>query len=82
MWHCTYDVSIAPESPRGAHKQAYQLPLRVSAPLSSSAMASHQEKKQLDKRAKKGETVVPGGRSFEVEAQQHLAEGLSYFMAP
>ncbi|CAN7138004.1 unnamed protein product [Brassica rapa subsp. narinosa] len=39
-------------------------------------MASHQEKKQLDKRAKKGETVVPegsGGRSFE--AQQHLAEG-------
>ena len=45
-------------------------------------MASHQEKKQLDKRAKKGETVVPegsGGRSFE--AQQHLAEGLSYFMA-
>lgn len=45
-------------------------------------MASHQEKKQLDKRAKKGETVVPGGsggRSFE--AQQHLAEGFSYFMA-
>ncbi|XP_010517432.1 PREDICTED: em-like protein GEA6 [Camelina sativa] len=41
-------------------------------------MASHQEKKQLDERAKKGETVVPGGtggKSFE--AQQHLAEGRS-----
>ncbi|CAH8384815.1 unnamed protein product [Eruca vesicaria subsp. sativa] len=39
-------------------------------------MASQQEKKQLDERAKKGETVVPGGtggKSFE--AQQHLAEG-------
>lgn len=42
-------------------------------------MASQQEKKQLDERAKKGETVVPGGtggKSFE--AQQHLAEGLSF----
>ncbi|KAF3583097.1 hypothetical protein DY000_02028860 [Brassica cretica] len=42
-------------------------------------MASQQEKKQLDERAKKGETVVPGGtggKSFE--AQQHLAEGLIY----
>ncbi|XP_018459965.1 late seed maturation protein P8B6 [Raphanus sativus] len=41
-------------------------------------MASQQEKKQLDERAKKGETVVPGGtggKSFE--AQQHLAEGRS-----
>nr|ABB52062.1 late embryogenesis-abundant protein 1a [Brassica napus] len=39
-------------------------------------MASQQEKKQLDERAKKGETVVQGGtggKSFE--AQQHLAEG-------
>lgn len=48
-------------------------------------MASQQEKKQLDERAKKGETVVQGGtggKSFE--AQQHLAEGLylliSHFM--
>lgn len=43
-------------------------------------MASQQEKKQLDERAKKGETVVPGGtggKSFE--AQQHLAEGISIF---
>jgi len=42
-------------------------------------MASQQEKKQLDERAKKGETVVPGGtggKSFE--AQQHLAEGHSF----
>ncbi len=41
-------------------------------------MASQQEKKQLDERAKKGESVVPcgtGGKSFE--AQQHLAEGRS-----
>lgn len=41
-------------------------------------MSSQQEKKQLDERAKKGETVVQGGtggKSFE--AQQHLAEGLS-----
>ncbi|ESQ52723.1 hypothetical protein EUTSA_v10017713mg [Eutrema salsugineum] len=41
-------------------------------------MASQQEKKRLDERAKKGETVVPGGtggKSFE--AQQHLAEGRS-----
>ncbi|VVB02849.1 unnamed protein product [Arabis nemorensis] len=41
-------------------------------------MASQQEKKQLDERAKKGETVVPGGTGGKsLEAQQHLAEGRS-----
>lgn len=46
-------------------------------------MASQQEKKQLDERAKKGETVVPGGTGGKsLEAQQHLAEGayLSLFL--
>ncbi|EOA12179.1 hypothetical protein CARUB_v10016533mg [Capsella rubella] len=41
-------------------------------------MASQQEKKQLDDRAKKTETVVPGGTGGKsLEAQQHLAEGRS-----
>ncbi|CAN8317493.1 unnamed protein product [Cochlearia groenlandica] len=41
-------------------------------------MASQQEKKQLDERARKGETVVPGGTGGNtLEAQQNLAEGRS-----
>ncbi|CAH8313120.1 unnamed protein product [Eruca vesicaria subsp. sativa] len=41
-------------------------------------MASKQEKKQLDERAKQGETVVQGGTGGKsLEAQQHLAEGRS-----
>lgn len=40
-------------------------------------MASHQqERKELDERAKQGETVVPGGTGGKsLEAQEHLAEG-------
>ncbi|KAJ0729807.1 10 kDa late embryogenesis abundant protein [Helianthus annuus] len=37
-----------------------------------------QEKKDLDQRAAKGETVVPGGtRGKSLEAQERLAEGRS-----
>ncbi|WOL16295.1 hypothetical protein Cni_G25082 [Canna indica] len=40
-------------------------------------MSSEQERRQLDERAKKGETVVPGGTGGKsLEAQEHLAEGL------
>ncbi|KAL0452711.1 UNVERIFIED_CONTAM: Em-like protein GEA6 [Sesamum latifolium] len=38
-------------------------------------MASQQERKELDARAKQGETVVPGGTGGKsLEAQEHLAE--------
>ncbi|KAL2901555.1 Protein SLE2 [Bienertia sinuspersici] len=42
-------------------------------------MASRQQnKKDLEEKAKHGETVVPGGTGGKsVEAQQHLAEGRS-----
>ncbi|KAK4403405.1 Em-like protein GEA6 [Sesamum angolense] len=41
-------------------------------------MASQQERKELDARAKQGETVVPGGTGGKsLEAQEHLAEGRS-----
>ncbi|KAM3382566.1 em protein H5-like [Capsicum galapagoense] len=42
-------------------------------------MASQQEKRsELDRTAKKGETVVPGGTGGKrAEAQEHLAEGRS-----
>ncbi|KAL3692861.1 hypothetical protein R1sor_006512 [Riccia sorocarpa] len=41
-------------------------------------MASKQERKELDERAKEGEEVVPGGRGGKsLEAQKHLAEGRS-----
>ncbi|CAO2837940.1 unnamed protein product [Amaranthus hypochondriacus] len=42
-------------------------------------MATRQQnKKELDERAKQGETVVPGGTGGKsLEAQQHLAEGRS-----
>ncbi|XP_074274267.1 em-like protein GEA6 [Silene latifolia] len=41
-------------------------------------MSSEQEKKQLDERARQGETVVPGGTGgHSLEAQQHLAQGRS-----
>ncbi|MCD7457740.1 Em protein H5 [Datura stramonium] len=42
-------------------------------------MASQQEKRsELDRRAKEGETVVPGGTGGKsLEAQEHLAEGRS-----
>lgn len=40
-------------------------------------MASQQEKKELDARARQGETVVPGGTGGKsLEAQEHLAEGI------
>lgn len=41
-------------------------------------MASQQEKRsELDRRAKEGETVVPGGTGGKsLEAQEHLAEGI------
>ena len=42
-------------------------------------MTSQQEKRsELDRRAKEGETVVPGGTGGKsLEAQEHLAEGRS-----
>ncbi|XP_071707348.1 protein SLE2-like isoform X3 [Rutidosis leptorrhynchoides] len=42
-------------------------------------MASGQEKRsELDEKAKRGETVVPGGTGGKtLDAQQHLAEGRS-----
>ncbi|AQK85437.1 Late embryogenesis abundant protein EMB564 [Zea mays] len=42
-------------------------------------MASGQEsRKELDRKAREGETVVPGGTGGKsVEAQEHLAEGRS-----
>nr|AWJ68115.1 late embryogenesis abundant [Cleistogenes songorica] len=42
-------------------------------------MASRQEsRKELDRKAKEGETVVPGGTGGKsLEAQEHLAEGRS-----
>ncbi|XP_076945005.1 em-like protein GEA6 [Bidens hawaiensis] len=41
-------------------------------------MASEQQRKELDDRARRGETVVPGGTGGKsYEAQQHLAEGRS-----
>ncbi|GLT78930.1 hypothetical protein SLA2020_504480 [Shorea laevis] len=39
-------------------------------------MSSEQERRQLDERARQGETVVPGGTGGKsLEAQEHLAEG-------
>ncbi|XP_051122769.1 em-like protein GEA6 [Andrographis paniculata] len=41
-------------------------------------MAAQQERKEMDARAKQGETVVPGGTGGKsLEAQEHLAEGRS-----
>ncbi|KVI04841.1 em-like protein GEA6 [Cynara cardunculus var. scolymus] len=41
-------------------------------------MSSEQQRKELDDRARRGETVVPGGTGGKsLEAQQHLAEGRS-----
>lgn len=39
-------------------------------------MSAEQERRELDERAKRGETVVPGGTGGKsLEAQEHLAEG-------
>ncbi|KAI3427855.1 Protein-serine/threonine phosphatase [Psidium guajava] len=39
-------------------------------------MSSQQEREELDRRARQGETVVPGGTGGKsLEAQEHLAEG-------
>ncbi|KAL3692865.1 hypothetical protein R1sor_006516 [Riccia sorocarpa] len=44
--------------------------------VQSVKMASEQERKELDERAKQGKEVVPGGRGGKsVEAQERLAEG-------
>ncbi|CAI9090180.1 OLC1v1024903C1 [Oldenlandia corymbosa var. corymbosa] len=41
-------------------------------------MASEQDRSELDRRAREGETVVPGGTGGKsLEAQEHLAEGRS-----
>ncbi|KAK9124541.1 hypothetical protein Sjap_014143 [Stephania japonica] len=41
-------------------------------------MSSEQERAELDRRARQGETVVPGGTGGKsLEAQEHLAEGRS-----
>lgn len=46
-----------------------------------SDQVSEQEKKELDKRAAEGETVVPGGtRGKSLEAQERLAEGIYIFI--
>lgn len=43
-------------------------------------MASQQERAELDRRAREGETVVPGGTGGKsLEAQEHLAEGTCSF---
>lgn len=44
----------------------------------TTTMASGQEsRKELDRKAREGETVVPGGTGGKsVEAQEHLAEGI------
>lgn len=39
-------------------------------------MSSEQERRELDERARRGETVVPGGTGGKsLEAQERLAEG-------
>ncbi|KDP44737.1 hypothetical protein JCGZ_01237 [Jatropha curcas] len=41
-------------------------------------MSSNQSRQELDERARRGETVVPGGTGGKsLEAQEHLAEGRS-----
>ncbi|WOL08502.1 protein SLE1-like [Canna indica] len=41
-------------------------------------MSTEQERRELDDRARSGETVVPGGTGGKsLEAQEHLAEGRS-----
>ncbi|OAE34778.1 hypothetical protein AXG93_2528s1440 [Marchantia polymorpha subsp. ruderalis] len=46
--------------------------------LSVYTMATEQQRKELDARARAGEEVVPGGRGGKsLEAQEHLAEGRS-----
>ncbi|PNT71500.1 late embryogenesis abundant protein B19.3 [Brachypodium distachyon] len=41
-------------------------------------MASAQERSELDRKAREGETVVPGGTGGKtLEAQEHLAQGRS-----
>nr|AHF21582.1 late embryogenesis abundant protein [Tamarix hispida] len=41
-------------------------------------MSSQQERAELDRRAREGETVVPGGTGGKsLEAQEHLAQGRS-----
>ncbi|KAK9168098.1 hypothetical protein Syun_000238 [Stephania yunnanensis] len=41
-------------------------------------MSNEQERAELDRRARQGETVVPGGTGGKsLEAQEHLAEGRS-----
>ncbi|KAI4384538.1 hypothetical protein MLD38_002679 [Melastoma candidum] len=40
-------------------------------------MSSQQDREELDRRARQGETVVPGGTGGKsLEAQEHLAEGI------
>ncbi|KAM5556706.1 hypothetical protein ABKV19_024207 [Rosa sericea] len=42
------------------------------------SMTSQQERSDLDERARRGETVIPGGTGGKsLEAQEHLAEGRS-----
>ncbi|XP_072976385.1 em protein H5 [Typha angustifolia] len=41
-------------------------------------MASEQERAELDRKARQGQTVIPGGTGGKsLEAQEHLAEGRS-----
>lgn len=43
-------------------------------------MASEQERRELDEKARQGETVVKGGTGGKsLEAQEHLAEGIIYY---
>ena len=42
-------------------------------------MSSEQERRELDEKARRGETVVPGGTGGKsLDAQERLAEGLYY----
>lgn len=47
------------------------------------SMSSQQEREELDRRAREGETVVPGGTGGKsLEAQEHLAEGKTPLFFP
>ncbi|XWS74797.1 hypothetical protein CRYUN_Cryun01aG0028300 [Craigia yunnanensis] len=41
-------------------------------------MTSHQQREELDRKAREGETVIPGGTGGKsLEAQEHMTEGRS-----
>lgn len=45
--------------------------------MAATRMATEEERKELDARARSGETVVPGGKGGKsLAAQEQLAEGI------